>query len=90
MTALLADAAYIATTDAIRTTLPNVTGAPNMPTILRATLRFLKTVWAKPILPYGALFEAKVIGAMVNRGNFIPPDPFSTDSVFLSPMWPHE
>ena len=73
MTALLADAVYIAMTDAIQTARPNITGAPTMPTILTATLRFLKADCAKPILPYAALFEANVIGAMVNRGAFIPP-----------------
>jgi len=89
VTALLADAVYIATTDAVQTARPNVMDAPTIPAALSRALGFLKAVCVKPILPYAALFEANFVGAMVSEGDVVPPDPFSSESAFLSPMRPH-
>ena len=90
MTALLADAVYIAATDAVQTSWPKVS-LPNFRGIFEAALHFIKQIRVGPVLPYATLFEANLVAAaMADQNDLRPPDPFSTESAFLTRLWPRE
>jgi hypothetical protein len=98
MTTLLLDAVYIACEEACcgphwernHGSWPNAARTASMADRLGSIWRFLNRVWTAPVLPYASIFEASVVGAIVDHGDLTPPDPFSTESTFLSPLWPRE
>jgi len=49
------------------------------------------TAFAKmPALPYATLFEANVLIKLLNDTEYYEPDPFATESPFITSPWPHD